>query len=199
MSRKTEDSRQKTEGRVQKCVVSPECIDSPAGFTLVELIVVMVLITMMTAFAIPKIRSSLFTDQLRATARQFIGLVTEAGQEARLRKIKVELRFDREQRLFTTAPAVGISADKTVRRYPKVLVPESVQVMDISSVHGGKKALGELVIRFSPRGYVDKTVVHFRDTGGDELSVILSPFLGVTRVLEGYVSLDDDRFTLSGD
>ncbi len=168
---------------------------SPAGFTLVELIVVMVLITMMTAFAIPKIRSSLFTDQLRATARQFIGLVAETGQEARSKRTGVELRFDRKQRLFTTAPAAGITKDDTVRRYPKVRVSESVQVVDITSVHGGKKTLGELVIRFSPRGYVDKTVVHFRDDSGDELSVILSPFLGVTRVLEGYVSLDDDRFT----
>ena len=172
---------------------------SPAGFTLVELIVVMVLITMMTAFAIPKIRSSLFTNQLRAAARQFIGLVAETGQEARSKRIGVELRFDREQHLFTTAPTARISRDETVKRYPTVRVSESVQVVDISSVHGGKKALGELVIRFSPRGYVDKTVVHLRDDSGDELSVILSPFLGVTRVLEGYVSLDDDRFTLSGD
>lgn len=171
---------------------------SPAGFTLVELIVVMVLITMMTAFAIPKIRSSLFTDQLRATARKFIGLVSEIGQDARSKRTGVVLRFDRKQHLFTTAPAAGIMKDDTVKRYPKVRVSESVQVVDISTVHGGKKTLGELVILFSPRGYVDKTVVHFRDDSGDELSVILSPFLGVTRVLEGYVSLDDDRFTSPG-
>jgi general secretion pathway protein H len=180
-------------------VLNSERKTSPAGFTLVELIVVMVLISMMTAFAIPKIRSSLFTDQLRATARQFIGLVAETGQEARSKRTRVELRFDRKQHLFTTAPATGIMKDDIVKQYPKVRVSESVQVVDITSVHGGKKALGELVIHFSPRGYVDKTVVHLRDDSGDELSVILSPFLGVTRVLEGYVSLDDDRFSLSGD
>ena len=180
-------------------MLNSEHKNSPTGFTLVELIVVMVLITMMTAFAIPKIRSSLFTNQLRATARRFIGLVAETGQEARSKRTGVEMRFDREQHLFTTAPAAGITKDDAVNRYPKVQVSESVQVVDISSVHGGKKTLGELVIPFSSRGYVDKTVVHLRDDSGDELSVILSPFLGVTRVLEGYVSLDDDRFTLSGD
>jgi general secretion pathway protein H len=52
------------------------------------------------------------------------------------------------------------------------------------------------VIRFSSRGYTDKTVVHFRDDNGDELSVMISPFLSATRVLEGYVSLEDDRITL---
>jgi prepilin-type N-terminal cleavage/methylation domain-containing protein len=189
-----------TRGRKTECrdVLNSEPKTSPAGFTLVELIVVMVLITMMTAFAIPKIRSSLFTDQLRATARKFIGLVAETGQEARSKRTEVKLRFDREQHLFTTAPAAGIAEDDTIKRYPTVRVSESVQVVDITSVHSGKKTLGELVILFSPRGYVDKTVVHLRDDGGDELSVILSPFLGVTRVLEGYVSLDDDRFTSAG-
>lgn len=195
MNQRAETSGQKTECRD---VLNSEHKTSPAGFTLVELIVVMVLITMMTAFAIPKIRSSLFTDQLRATARRFIGLVAETGQEARSKRTEVELRFDREQHLFTTAPADGITKDATANSYPKVRVSESVQVVDITSVHGGKKTLGELVIRFSPRGYVDKTVVHLRDDSGDELSVILSPFLGVTRVLEGYVSLDDDRFTPPG-
>ena len=171
---------------------------SDQGFTLIELIVVMVLITMMTAFAIPKIRSSLFTDELRATARQFIGLVAETGQEARSKRIEVRLRFDRQQHQFTTAPVAVTIPHDTVMRYPSVPVPESIQIVDVASAHGGKKNLGELEIRFSSRGYVDKTVVHLRDDSGDELSVILSPFLGVTRVLEGYVSLDDDRFTSAG-
>ena len=166
------------------------------GFTLIELIVVMVLISTVTAFAIPKLRSSLFTDQLRATARQFIGLVAETGQEARSSRSAVELRFDREQHLFTAVPAAGGIADASLERYAKLRLAESVQVVDITSAHGGKKTVGELVIRFSSRGYVDKTVVHLRDDSGDELSVILSPFLGVTRVLEGYVSLEDDRVAL---
>jgi len=156
----------------------------------------MVLISTVTAFAIPKLRSSLFTDQLRATARQFIGLVAETGQEARTSRSAVELRFDREQHLFTAAPAAGRIADAPLERYAELRLAESVQVVDITSAHGGKKTVGELVIRFSSRGYVDKTVVHLRDDSGDELSVILSPFLGVTRVLEGYVSLEDDRVAL---
>jgi len=171
---------------------------SEQGFTMIELIVVMVLITMMTAFAIPKIRSSLFTDELRSTARRFIGLVSEAGQDARVKRSEIRLRYDRQQHFFTTGPVEGKTLQDRVRQYPKVVVPESVEVVDISSAHGGKKNQGDLEIRFSSRGYVDKTVVHLRDDGGDELSVILSPFLGVTRVLEGYVSLDDDLFTSTG-
>jgi general secretion pathway protein H len=165
---------------------------------MIELIVVMVLISMMTAFAIPKIRSSLFTDELRATARKFIGLVSEAGQDARVKRTEVRLRYDRQQRFFTTAPVEGQTLQDRVRQFSKVPVPESVEVVEIATAHGGTKNQGKLEILFNSRGYVDKTIVHLRDDSGDELSIILSPFLGVTRVLEGYVSLDDDRFTSTG-
>lgn len=177
--------------------------DAPEqGFTLIELIVVMVLISLTAAFALPRIRSSLYTNELKATARRFIGLVAETGQEARSKRITVELRFDAGDNVFTAVPATSgtdTSWAESEREYPKVRVDESVQVVDITSAHGDKitRSSGDLVIRFSSRGYVDKTVVHFRGDSGDELSVMLSPFLGVTRVLEGYVSLDDDRFVIS--
>ena len=174
--------------------ISPE---PDNGFTLIELIVVMALIATMTAFAIPKIRSSLFTNQLRATARQFIGLVSETGQQARSQRQPVLLRFDRKEHSFTTAPESKIVKDAT-KNFSSIRVGDSVHVVDITSAHGGKKDLGTLAIRFSKRGYVDKTVVHFRDDDGEELSIILSPFLGVTRIFEGYVSLDEDRFSSTG-
>jgi len=167
---------------------------SEQGFTLIELIVVMVLISMMSALAFPKIRSTLFTNQLRATARRFIGLVAATGQEARSKMIEVQLRFDPEQHRFITAPVSATATEFPERNFAEISVPESVQVVDVTSVHGGRKSRGELVIRFSPQGYVDKTLVHFRDNDeGEELTVFLSPFLGVTRVFEGYVFLDDDR------
>jgi hypothetical protein len=52
-------------------------------------------------------------------------------------------------------------------------------------------------ILFTTKGYTGKTVVHFEGDNGDQVSVILSPFLGVARILEGRVSLDDDRMTVS--
>ena len=168
------------------------------GFTLLELIVVMVLISLTASFAVPRIQSGLDANELKTAARRFIGLVAETGQEARSKRIALELRFDVTQHLFT---AVAVGPDTPAEeKYisAKAQIDESVRVVDIISAHGDKMvSSGDLEILFSSRGYVDKTIVHFRSDNGDELSVTLSPFLGVTRVLEGYVSLDDDRFTVS--
>ncbi|MCI5223400.1 MAG: prepilin-type N-terminal cleavage/methylation domain-containing protein, partial [Candidatus Electrothrix sp. AR4] len=61
------------------------------GFTLMELVVVLVLVSLTVTFAIPKIRSTLYTDELKAAARRLIGLVAEVGQEARLKNVPFEL------------------------------------------------------------------------------------------------------------
>lgn len=181
--------------RKNSCLLQHGWKTSEHGFTLIELIVVMVLISTVTAFTLPKIRSSLFTNQLTATARQFIGLVAEVGQQARVQRIPVELRFDRKEHAFTTSSAGKNSGDGKVSASSAVRVPESVEVVDVATAGNGRKNQGDLVIQFSSRGYVDKTAVHLRDDDGEELTVILSPFLGVTRVLEGYVSLEEDRFS----
>ena len=46
------------------------------GFTLIELIVVTALIGIMLSLTIPSLRNTFFTDPLKATTRQTIGLVT---------------------------------------------------------------------------------------------------------------------------
>ncbi len=163
------------------------------GFTLMELLVVMVLLSLLTAFAVPKIRTSLFTDQLKATARKLIGLVNETGQEARINHRPYLLIFDPAARIFTVR-----AADKTEENVPSSIrplyLPSGVRVLDFSSVHGGKKDTGELRLWFSPKGYVDKTMIHLQDDSGREMTLALSPFLGVTRLFDSYRSLEQDTF-----
>ncbi len=163
------------------------------GFTLVELIVVMVLISLTAAFAMPQIRSTLFADELKSAARRFVGLVTETAQEARLRRSAVLVRFDKDEHRFTAAPAQS-NGEISEKKYSQVQLADSVEITDIEAAH--RETNPDLTILFDQRGYTDRTAVHFRQDNGDELTVMLSPFLGLARILEGHVSLDDERVLL---
>ncbi|WP_417909928.1 pilus assembly FimT family protein [Candidatus Electronema sp. PJ] len=166
------------------------------GFTLVELIVVMVLISLTVSFAVPQIRSALFANELTAAVRRFVGLIAETGQEARLKRTTVVLRYDRRQRLFTvSSAATEKDGEGSSKKYQEVQLVDSVQVTDIEAAH--RQESTDLSIIFDARGYVDRTAVHFRHDNGDELTVMLSPFLGVTRILDGHFSLEDDRMMLT--
>ena len=190
------------------------------GFTLLEVMVVMVLLTMVTAFAMPGLRSALFSDQLKATARKLMGLVVETGQEAVRSQAEQTLHFDLEnnqvwvssakktvkgkdpdsiwdqtsvwdQKPVWDSDATAPPEDTEKRRI--LTIPDSVKVVDISSVAAGKRATGATVIRFSTKGYVDKTLIHLRDDEGRDMTLILSPFLAVTRFVDSYVDIDDEK------
>ncbi len=77
------------------------------GFTLIELIIVMVLISLTTSFALPRIQANLYTNELSATAQRFVGLVTQAGQEARAKHVAFTLRFDAEANAFLAMPVTS--------------------------------------------------------------------------------------------
>lgn len=178
------------------------------GFTLLEIMVVMVLLTMVTAFVMPGLRSALFTDQLKATARKLTGLVAETGQEAIRSQSEQLLHFDLERNLVWTSSEKKVDKDKdpdavwdttpvwdedAALQAQHLAIPDSVRVVDISSVAGGKRSTGTTTVRFSTKGYVDKTLIHLRDDEGRDLTLILSPFLAVTRIRDSYMEIDDEK------
>jgi len=164
------------------------------GFTLMELLVVMVLLSLLTVFAVPKIRTSLFTDQLKATARKLIGLVNETGMRARIEHQPYQLFFDPAARVFTVRAVAGNKGTNAPPSIRPLHLSSGVRVVDFSSVHGGKRDSGELKLMISPKGYVDKTLIHLQDDSGRDITLVLSPFLGVTRLYDSYRTLEQDTF-----
>jgi len=163
------------------------------GFTLLELMVVMVIITITTAFAIPSLRNALFSDQLKATARRLIGLVAEAGQESVRNQSGYLLKIDLERNRVWMEAETREEAKADTLKQRRISVPDSVRIMDVVSLYGGKRSQGTTGIRFTKKGYVDKTFIHLQDDDGRSMTIMLSPFLGVTRVVDTYVELGDQQ------
>jgi general secretion pathway protein H len=162
------------------------------AFTLLELIVVMVLIALTISFAVPRISDFLYTDQLKVVVRKLVGLINQSSQLAQRHQTPYLLQYSDRERRFVVEAEQEKNEDKLIEKEGELHLADSVTVKDLWSWYGGTRSAVEFVVRFNKNGYVEPTIIHLQEQGGQELSVVLSPFLGKVRVVDSYVNADKD-------
>ncbi|MDY0390892.1 type II secretion system protein [Desulfobulbus oligotrophicus] len=161
------------------------------GFTLVELIVVMSLIAVMAAFAVPQVAGFLFADQLKGSVRKLVGLIHRTSQLAQQQQVPYVLVYHQKERTFTALPE-KIDPDSLVEQKNNQLqLGDAVDVRDFWSWYGGTQQPDTYAIRFTEAGYVEPTIIHVNKDDDAAFSVILSPFSGKVQVISGHVQPDN--------
>ena len=159
------------------------------GYTLIELIVVIVLLGLMFGLTIPKFRQVVSRDSLDASALRIIGLVEDLREKAISNQVSYFLRFDiREKKLWAFASNVSEEEVEAARERAYRL-PADIEIEDIWSWTSGK-LYDEAIIRFSKKGYIEQSMIHLQSEDGRQLSLELTPFLGSIKIHEGYVDID---------
>jgi prepilin-type N-terminal cleavage/methylation domain-containing protein len=158
------------------------------GYTLLELIVVIVLLGLIFGLTVPKFREALLTDSLGATTLRFIGLVQDLREQAIRSQEPYKLHIDiRTNKIWSFASSASEEEQEKARKRAYTLPPD-VKIQDIWSWTGGK-LYDEAVIRFSKKGYVEQSVIHLKSEDDRELSLELYPFLGTIKIHDGYVDI----------
>ena len=159
------------------------------GFTLIELVVVIVLIGLMFGITVPRFRQALLSDSLDATSLRLIGLVQDLRERAISGQVSYILHLDiREKRIWAVAGTASEEEQETARERAYEL-PGDVKIQDVWSWSSGK-LFNEGRIRFSRKGYIEQSMIHLQSEDGRELSLELTPFLGSVKIHEGYVDFD---------
>jgi general secretion pathway protein H len=159
------------------------------GYTLIELIVVLVLLGLMFGLAVPKFRQAILSNSLDATSLRIIGLVEDLRERAISDQVSYVLHLDlRAKKLWAFAGTASEEEQETARARAYQL-PADVNIEDIWSWSSGK-LYDEAKIHFSKKGYVEQSMIHIRSEDGRQLSLELTPFLGTIKIHEGYVDFD---------
>ena len=157
-----------------------------AGYTLLELIVVIVLLGLMFGLTVPKFRQALITDTLGSTTLRLIGLVQDLRERAIRGQEPYTLHIDiRANEIWAFANSASEEEQEKARKRAYKL-PMDVQIQDIWSWSGGKH-YDEAIIRFSKKGYIEQSIIHLKSEDDRELSLELYPFLGTIKIRDGYV------------
>ncbi len=161
------------------------------GFTLIELIVVIVLISMMFAFALPKMDGFLFVDNRDRVSRWVILKVEQLKNTAMLKQTPFVLHVDiRENMFWISQEGMDEEALDKAKKSGYTL-PRDIRLVDIIYPSQPLKVDDRSDVVFYPKGYSDHAIIHMQNDDEEKMSFVIEPFLPPVGLKDGFVLFEE--------
>jgi prepilin-type N-terminal cleavage/methylation domain-containing protein len=163
------------------------------GFTLIELMVVILLIAAFVTIALPKIKTGTEIN-IKSAASSLTATIKYLYNEAVFKKNIYKLAFNIEESEYWIETLSGNEYVKSTDPYHRVRkLPNGVYFRDVVTERSiGRSALDddEEFILFLPTGFVEPAVIHLKTDDEDKnYTLETKPYTGGTRVYNEYVEL----------
>jgi type II secretion system protein H len=165
-----------------------------SGFTLIELALVILIISVLLGLTLPRLRDS-SRSELQAQANRLMLIFRLLRSEAVLNGAPYRLNYDLDrQRYWVTPHEASADLAEFAMEMGKLArgtqLPESIAITDIVlPTLAGKIAQGQIYTVFYPDGTVDPTVIHLASQR-DVFTLWLNPMSGKLSLAEGYHDVD---------
>ena len=158
------------------------------GFTLIELAMVILVIGIVGALAVPRIAGVLERQQMRQTINVMRGIVRYLQARAALTKRVYRLVFDLDRQVLSICylTADGCQPEQT-RELRDYVLPAAVHILDVVSPQGEKIREGAAMTHFHPTGLAEPSTIHLEGDNKQWATVMIEPLAGGVRVIDGYV------------
>jgi prepilin-type N-terminal cleavage/methylation domain-containing protein len=161
------------------------------GFTFIELIVVISLISIMLFLAVPKFQSGFLSNSTNAVSRWILIKVPDLKDRAQKEQKRYILHVDFDaNKLWISRETVsdeGLQSEET-NGYQ---LPEDVKLLDVEYPDQKTISTGQAQIYFDEKGYSDNAVIHIENSDNERLSFVIEPFLRQVRLYQKYVGFGD--------
>jgi len=162
----------------------------PAGFTLIELIVVISLIGIMLVFSLPRLQYNPFLDDTKESFRWLIGKVQTLRESALRDQKNYTLHLDLDSgRMWETNQSMS-QEDTESEALNGYELPDDLRIVDVQYPQRGKVNSGMIEIHFYKAGYTDKALIHIQD-GDTYVSFLIEPFLSNVKFFQKYAGFED--------
>jgi prepilin-type N-terminal cleavage/methylation domain-containing protein len=138
------------------------------GFTLLELILVMVILSTVLAMAAPSLRGFFASRQTHDTAAQILALTQLARSQAISEGIVYRLNFDTRQRTYWLTAQQAGAFEKPQTGFGQIFTLPKDMVMELEGI---EEEDTEMFLVFTPQGTVTAGTVRLIDRRGRALEV----------------------------
>jgi len=165
------------------------------AYTLIELTVVVFLIGIMLALTMPRVQDSFLSDDLKTATRRLIGRVREYRVQAVQEQMDYQLHLDIESNQYwweALSPKKDSTIEKKEQGRQKVFtLPGNIRILDVQLQGSGKQSIGNVLVRFTKKGYIEPAVIHIGTKADNAHTIVLSPFLSAVKTYDEYIDIDD--------
>lgn len=162
-----------------------------AGYTLIELVVVVAILGMLLGFAVPRIAERLFTSDEDSTAKWLKTETARLRTKAQQTQMIQILRVDLNGQQFFLEPENDEPTDAETPQKAALKLADGIQ---LDQVLLGKDSIltdNQAPIRFFPDGAADLTIFHMSDKTGHRFTWIIEPFLTTIAKMEEHGQYTD--------
>ncbi|MBI5637972.1 MAG: prepilin-type N-terminal cleavage/methylation domain-containing protein [Nitrospinae bacterium] len=161
------------------------------GFTLVELLVVMFIISLFTAFTLPRL-ADIGELRLNGAARHLGRTITYLYAEAVSSRKVVRLYVDMDKGKYypATMNSKGEFEKTSFPLFTSGSLGAGLEVKSFVTVFSGAFGGNMAYLHLMPEGFAEKTVIVLGDESGRLVSLIVDPLTGGVRVEPGKVGID---------
>ncbi len=163
---------------------------SKTGFTLVELTVVLVLISIIFFVALPRIPNDIFVNPAQKTSRWLLANVQHLKIASAQDQTDYALSVDIDNGRFWTSAAKTSPGETEPSKDRSLTLSGDNRIIDVELAGNRKLQSGTVMIQFHAKGYSDHAIIHIRDADENDWSYLIPPFLPHLKILTGYQDLE---------
>lgn len=168
----------------------PVGITNNSGYTLIELIVVIVIIGIVLVLSVPVIQDTLLRDQLDKTARYIGNKIVDLRAEAVREQVDCQLHISLTERLIWTATSDMTAEKKEEQKKGGKKIPDGVEIEDVQYINLEKQNAGDAVITIFKKGYLSPVAIHLKE-GDRQHTLAIEPFLPDLTIIEKYADIKE--------
>lgn len=161
------------------------------GFTLVEMMVVLFIVSLFAAFTIPRL-ADIGALRLNSAARHLGRTITYLYAEAVSSRKVVRLYVEKDKGKYypATINSKGEFEKTSFPLFSSGSLGAGVEVKSFITVFGGAFAGDTAYLHLMPEGFAEKAVIVLGDESGRRVSLIVDPLTGRVRMEQGQVGID---------
>lgn len=158
------------------------------GFTLIELMVVMLLISIVLTIAIPKFGGGAFQDPVKKLSRWMITTVrtlrSAAIQQQKTQGLVIDLS---NRRMWIVNETMDEAAAQAAASNKALSLPDAIQYMDVQFPEQERISSGTAEVRFYPAGYSDQVLIHLETDDDEKLTYLVEPLLPKVKIFDEWI------------